>query len=172
MKHIYSLILLLFIFSEANGQDTIRWSSNYKLKWEDFQALPDTTSKFIATTMSSIYYSYHMDDAGFQFNVYCIFIKRESWAIDVAKNNHILNHEQLHFDITEIYARKLKKQLKEYSPNRKTLKADIFSIVSKILEEEENMQDLYDSETDFSNNTKMQKFWCNKIKKELDSLDP
>lgn len=175
MKNIIIIILYFFIItSSINAQeshyDTIIWKVGYKLKWDDFKGVPDSRSENAAMTYSGINYSYHFTDSRFFFDVYTFFDSRHSWKKSPI-NNYILSHEQVHFDITEIYSRKLRKVLSELIPNCRTINTEIFLIVKKMNEEKEEMQDKYDTETDFSNNSKKQEYWSEKVKNELQKLD-
>ncbi len=172
MKIIFTT-LSLFVFlvcAFSQSKDTIHWTTQYKLNWEDFKGFPDTTVEHAAITSSGIDYSYHFTDSVFSFKVYAFFEKKKSWK-KCYVNKYILKHEQLHFDITELYARKLKQRLHKFIANRNTLKTDITILVNKLIQEKENMQNLYDSDTDFSANPKKQVYWNNKIKIELQKLD-
>ena len=62
------------------------------------------------------------------------------------KTDYILSHEQGHFDITEIFARKLNEALQNYTFNKKTFRRDINSIYQSIVEQKEEYQKTYDEE--------------------------
>src|SRR5690606_40361550 len=38
-----------------------------------------------------------------------------SWVVPASRNDYLLKHEQLHFDITELHARKLRRELANIS---------------------------------------------------------
>ena len=90
----------------------------------------------------------------------------------IAKSNlHILAHEQIHFDISELYARKLRKELKEHK-NQLTLKRGYMSrVFNQIYGESENRQTLYDQETEGGQNEAQQALWKAIIEKELGDLE-
>jgi len=81
-------------------------------------------------------------------------------------------HEQGHFDITEIYARKLDNALREYNFNPKRFKTDLDEIYKDIMEEKEELQNQYDLETDYSRSKEKQAEWLKKIQKELAKYNP
>ena len=81
-------------------------------------------------------------------------------------------HEQGHFDITEIYARKLDNALRDYNFNPKRFKTDLDEIYKDIMEEKEELQNQYDLETDYSRNKEKQTEWLKKIQKELAKYNP
>lgn len=81
------------------------------------------------------------------------------------KNPYILKHEQGHFDITEVYARKLDAALKNYKVNFNTMKNDLQTIYSRITDEKDAMNEQYDNETKHSVDTTMQRVWNQKIER-------
>ena len=89
------------------------------------------------------------------------------------KNDYILSHEQGHFDIAEIHARLLNKQLKVYSVNDiSKVSKEVNKIYEKTMDQLREMQNVYDSETNFSIKTAKQQEWLKKISEELKELEP
>src|SRR6187551_3093993 len=115
--------LLLFVFivviccSSKNNykafkeeDDRILWSSKRKLTWDDFKgAVPDTTEPFVsAISACSIKLQYeNIDSLMINYKIENYFVKSKSWTI--SDDVKLLAHEQLHFDISELYARKIRK---------------------------------------------------------------
>jgi hypothetical protein len=54
---------------------------------------------------------YPLNETAFYFNITALFSKNDSWMI--IKSKDILFHEQIHFDIFELFARKMRKHLVE-----------------------------------------------------------
>ena len=79
------------------------------------------------------------------------------------RTEYILSHEQGHFDIAEIFARKLHKSLSEYNFNKKTFQQDLKAIYENLMQEKEAMQEQYDRETNHSINKSAQAAWLSKI---------
>ena len=129
MKIILSIIFTLY-FTTAYTQtisDTIYWSSCYKLKWKDFQSNIDTTSAYGAVSNPIINYKLRATEDTFTIEVTCFFIKSKSWS-KFKNSDTLLIHEQGHFDIAELFARKLRKAFYEYKFNYKTVSTDIEKI--------------------------------------------
>jgi predicted secreted Zn-dependent protease len=74
-----------------------------------------------------------------------------------------LSHEQGHFDIAEIFARKLNKHMSEYIFNKDSFKEDLKNIYLNVTVEKEQMQNDYDRETDHSIIKSKQEEWLKKI---------
>ncbi|MEP3571107.1 MAG: DUF922 domain-containing protein, partial [Flavobacteriaceae bacterium] len=103
------------------------------------------------------------------FEVNAYFYPNESWYKPKICDDIILSHEQLHFDISELFARKMRAKLKRtsFSDN---VKAEIRKIYRETLKELKDFQELYDWETNFSRNTEKQLEWNKKIAEALDTI--
>ena len=100
------------------------------------------------------------------FTVKCFFYPEKSWYKAEICNAVVLSHEQLHFDIAELFARKFRRQLDSTRFTR-NIKAEVRAIYRKINEELAAFQDRYDTETDFSRNVGQQKAWNANIRAAL-----
>lgn len=161
--------ILLFAVHKASAQDTIYWHPTHKLKWEDFQGIPDSSSKDGAISRPVIKYHLSANEDSFNVKVICFFIKSKSWS-KFKESDTLLMHEQGHFDIAEVFARKLRKSFAEYKFNAQTVGKDIDNLFILNKQERTEMDALYDKQTNHSQNTKQQMFWTKKIKAELDNL--
>lgn len=165
---ILSLSLLL-IFS-GNQSNLIEWNAARRLTWNDFKAAPDKNSTNAALTSSSINIEFGYTNTSLKYNIKCRFDQKLSWGR--VKNDYILAHEQGHFDIAEIHARKLNKQLKEYKFNERTVGRDVNKIYENVMREHHAFQSQYDEETNYSRNPENQNRWNNKIAGSLKELEP
>ncbi len=159
------LLIALLICHNSISQDTIHWRPDYKLSWEDFQGRPDSNSEYKAISSPSINFSLSYNKSSFSYNVICSFNKSKSWTLSNSQN--LLTHEQGHFDIAEIFARKLRQTFKNYKVNLVTIERDFKKMYDKTISERDSMNALYDKETDFSRNKPKQLYWNKKIIKEL-----
>lgn len=133
------------------------WTGHRKLTWDDFQCVPVRNTEAVALTSTSLGISYRVKNNQFIYDITCAFSKEHSWGL--LKTPYILAHEQGHFDITEIYARKLHHELQHYRFNEKTFKKDINEIYQRIVQEKEAFQAQYDRETDHSRKKARQEEW-------------
>src|SRR4051812_40689663 len=97
------VLYIIFLPIKDFPDDTIHWKSTYELKWSDFQGAPDASSKFAAITKVTVKYSLKYTDTSYSYVVECLFNKKLSWVIDTTDLS-ILEHENGHFDIAEIFA--------------------------------------------------------------------
>ena len=151
------------------------WDASYKLSWTDFRAKPNTNANAVAITASGITFGFSItktDDnviVGFTSDVHAHFYPEQSWYKKERADSQILGHEQLHFDITELYARKFRQRishLKTSNSIRKELKA----VHNAILKELSQIQGQYDKETNYSIHSESQTKWQTYIAVELDKL--
>lgn len=88
-----------------------------------------------------------------------------------SKTDSGLQHEQGHFDITEIYSRKLRKKLSDYTFKKKSLKANFMKFYNGNAALLDAEHDLYDKETDHHRIEEKQKEWDKKIAEQLKELE-
>jgi hypothetical protein len=171
VKHLYLFLLTFvpFITFAQPEEDLINWSSGRKLRWADYLSEPDSRSGAAASTSTLIGFEYHVRDSKLTYTITCKFSKTKSWGR--YKNDYILSHEQGHFDIAEIYTRKLVMALRIYSFDPSGYKNDLRKIYSDIMNDKEKFQQRYDSETDYSRNKLNQEEWLKNIKLLLQESD-
>ena len=178
MKH--TAVLLLFILSSfsserylnqfPNDEEKMEWSASRPLTWNDFRGTPNPVADFVATTNSgmSFTYSYSIRNGSrkINFEVKSYFYPNSSWYIKKDVSPYILKHEQTHFDISELHARKLRKRLDgtTFSDN---LKPEIEAIYRKVEEERKATQDAFDTESDHSKNKAGEVKWEGYIAQQL-----
>jgi Bacterial protein of unknown function (DUF922) len=150
-----------FCFAQDKDEDLIEWKASRQLTWKDYKGKPDPSTDAAASTTTYLGIEYKIDEKSFAWKIQCRFSITRSWGR--SKTDFILKHEQGHFDIAEIFARKLNKKMDEYKFNSATYKTDLKTIYDDITAEKEMFQDLYDSETDHSRKKEQQVEWEKKI---------
>lgn len=171
ITYIGCLLFLCFFGYAQEIEEGILWDSGKRLTWSDFRGKIPPAAVPAATTASGISYKYSANlihhEVELDFEVNAFFYPNESWYKPEICDDLILSHEQLHFDISELFARKMRDKLKRtsFSDN---VKAEIRKIYKEILKELEDFQDLYDWETSFSRNAEKQLEWNKRIAKALD----
>jgi hypothetical protein len=174
MKKIIPLALLILLqFSFTADEPSIKWSENYILTWNDFRGTPHHASPVAAITASGITYQLSAllknEKVEVDCNVEAHFYPEKSWYKKESANSLILAHEQLHFDITELYARKLRQAIEKavFTENVKQEVKALYDDINKALIA---FQDSYDNATDYSRNAEKQQEWGKKIAEELKKL--
>ena len=145
--------------------DVIPWSSDLKLSWTDFKGKP-TNERAAAITASGVTYRFSSevlgDEVEIDFTVVAHFYPNKSWYNAKLVNSTILEHEQRHFDITEIFARKMRK-LMATTKFTKHVRKEVKAIYKEINAQMHEFQNEYDKDTNFSRNLNGQELWNEKI---------
>ena len=84
-----------------------------------------------------------------------------------ARVQSILDHEQGHFDLCEIYTRKLKYRVSNFDLGTPGVKQVLMDIYSEVSREYETRQQAYEVETNHGTNIAQQKRWQEMIANEL-----
>lgn len=155
-------------FTQEKKEELLDWSAINRLTWDDYKGTPDPDSDAAASTTSYLGIEYDISNYTVTYKIICRFSKNKSWV--ATKTDHILGHEQGHFDITEIFARKLNKLTGQYKFNKNTYQQDLQKIYNDLQHEKEEFQNTYDNETDFSRNKEQQTNWLKRIEKMLEDL--
>ena len=164
--------VLLVLSQTARGQgkneELIPWNGNQKLTWADYKGKPKENSDAAASTATYLGFEFNVGKNGFDYKITCTFSKTKSWGLH--KTDYILMHEQGHFDIAEIFARKLNKKMSEYKFNNNSFKEDLKEIYQSIAIEKDAFQNQYDEETNHSIKKEKQAEWLKKINDQLKEL--
>ncbi|HOZ68441.1 MAG TPA: DUF922 domain-containing protein [Chitinophagaceae bacterium] len=172
MKRIFSLLLFSLSVSatlaQEAGEDILTWSASRKLTWSDYKASPNPKSDAAATTSTSLSIDYHISGSQFSYTIKSWFSRSRSWVRN--QTDHILSHEQGHFDIAEAYARKLHKRMSAYRFNKNNYQKELNRIYNEVADEKAAVQQQYDRETRHSIDEVKQAEWLKKISRLLDEL--
>ena len=118
----------------------------------------------VAITASGITFGYSIrqteknEVVSFTSEVDAHYYPEQSWYKAEQADNHILGHEQLHFDITELFARKFRYRISQLKVSN-NVKGQLKKIHKDIITELSKMQNKYDNETDYSRNFESQATW-------------
>jgi hypothetical protein len=161
------LAYLIFPFiwlSQLSTAAEIGWSADRPLTWSDYKAKPDPSSGAAASTATFLGFDYQYRNGSLTYKITNTFSPDRSWGRH--KTAYILAHEQGHFDIAEIYARKLYQRMSAYKPG-KNFQKDLGQIYENVSNEKAVYQQQYDRETNHSIKTDEQAAWLKKIAEEL-----
>lgn len=170
------LIIIGFLLCFQNETPEFSWHENHKLKWSDFQDVPDVNSNAAAVTASGITFSYSIQKSsvrgitGFKTKVFAHFYPEHSWCKKDLIDDHILNHEQFHFNITELHVRYLRENISKLKAS-KSIAKELDAVHKQANADLEKMQQLYDSESNYSINKEGQQKWVVFVNKELKRLE-
>lgn len=165
------LVLSLTAFSQ-NHHATILWGT--PLSWNHFKGNPQSNGyHFASANMGvSIDYSWkHRNNKPeLKYIVNAIFNPSHSWVKPGKKSSDLLRHEQVHFDITELMARRFRKFLTENNFKSGKVRSAVDGKYKFLQRLSREIQECYDQQTNHGSNSTKQLEWERKICIELASL--
>ncbi|MCB9171238.1 MAG: DUF922 domain-containing protein [Flavobacteriales bacterium] len=170
-------LLLLFAFApEQHGRspEHLLWPDHPTLSWSDFKGDPKTLPEgYAAITHSEISASYATDASGVRTHVQCWFVPSLSPVSRTGRTSAmLLQHEQGHFDLTEVYARQLRQAFAHERLTRGNVAKRVSFLADSVTHALDARQDLYDRETHYGQEEAVQLTWTARITKELEALEP
>lgn len=160
-KLIYILLILSISKSPKGCEKRICWEEGKLISWKNFIGNPKYNTSIAAFTTVSLRTEIISNNSVLVEN--CM-IEKKSWVEKNSKTDYLLKHEQYHFHLAEIIARRMRKDIS-------TIKTPSISAVKKIfderMQESEALQQLYDEETNHSIDSIKQLEWQEKIDIEL-----
>jgi hypothetical protein len=166
-------ILLFFLVNKIVAQEKdsiIYWSQYEPLVWADFEGIKTDLSEAAAARSRlqiQVLTSLKVD-GNYKCHYFATFNRKKSFTI--VNDSLVLNHEQIHFDIQELFVRKMRKYfelLKIQGPQKTSICRDVFNKYYKSLD---SLQLLYDAETKHSIEKKSQLDWNREISIKLKAL--
>lgn len=179
--------MVLFLNFMNKTDDLILWENNNSLQINDFKAIQKDTVKTGGKKFLGAISSISIEVLTTQKNkltapkmvVKNYFHKDQSWMM--VKNAYVLQHEQIHFNISELYARKIRKSADSLARKNVTNLQTYRNIVEHWEKKKQKANDQFDAENEdsflvldkeilFRKNPK-QKEWLDRINIELQKLD-
>ena len=157
-------------------EPTLSWHDNLELEWTDFKAEPEVHADVIAVTASGLSFGYsttrYSDGSlDYDFTVTAHFYPERSYYLKEHVTEVTLAHERLHFDITELHARKFRQRVERTSFSSSTINEQMDAIYQEINAELKKMQYQYDAETSHSRIEDKQMVWQKFVALELKKLE-
>lgn len=170
--HFLTFTICCFKVASQNpvSDNVIEWNEYYDLQWSDFQGKPGEEAAGDAGTAVEIKAKPYRVKKAIDYDVYVLFNRKKSWYRDTS--NALLRHERLHFDIAEIYGRRIRKKIREMKAEGVNDVARFNQVIRELLAESDAEDIRYDMETLHGAITKKQRVWEQSVKNELQSLEP
>ncbi|MBX2846128.1 MAG: hypothetical protein KTR13_07930 [Saprospiraceae bacterium] len=164
---VIALGVFFFSFTELK-KNRIKWNAGKTVNWNDYEGIPDYADNFRdAVTASALNYNVRCHtDGNLTVSVSAEFLKDQSWVKERARTDYHLGHERLHFDITELFARKMRKTF-EGQQFRCEDEAVVHQLATQLLAEWREAQVQYDKETLYSLDKHDQKLWHQKVANDM-----
>jgi len=181
MKNLLLLAAFLFSFSvfaqrsplsptiRKLKNDTVIWKQDSLLRKEDFKAKPKSNGPLGLSYIGLLLYP---GESGGEllFYVEALFVKSKSYLVQFSE--YVLKHEQIHFDLSEVYARTLRKRIAETNFKKiKNATGEINRLYERTSAELFREETKYDNDTQHGINSAKQKVWDEDISRRLKELE-
>lgn len=154
--------------SPAGPNETLHapmeWSQERPLELGDFVAQPDAASKAAALTSYEIQTRSGCDSTGPSYHVAVRFLPAQSWIKPRQRTPRVLAHEQGHFDLAEVTARRLRAKLASLGLSCAEGKAEFAKAVAEVNVMDADRQRSYDMQTMYGTDSAAQRRWEAQIK--------
>lgn len=172
----FALLVFLLIYAlqaSAQSDDIIFWEEGRRLTWQDFTE--GTPGPGVAAHSAlSIHYTVckrSIWNGKVALRVDCTFQKSNSLVSTPNIHPLLLGHEQLHFDIAEVFARKLRKAFATSKLHTGNVDEEAKRLYQKVMLEYMNFQRMFDIETRYGAEKDVQLKWGRRVAEELKQLE-
>jgi hypothetical protein len=170
MKKLVYLAFIVGLFScsprlKPEATSKIQWRPDRPLTWDDYTGSPSLIKQSNVAATTSCRFGILINPETGEVTVTNEFITYQSSVRPNEKKPSLLAHEQRHFDLCEVYARKLRKELKASQLSRAQVKEAFLRTYSQY----KQRQLLYDEQTRHGLNDAAQQQWESTIAQELEN---
>ena len=174
-----SFILLasnLILFAPQPAPDmSILWSATRRLVWSDYHAKPPARHEASALTSYALSFDNDCDGGTYHVRIVAAFLPEKSWVDPMVlaqpdASRLTLQHEQTHFDLAELAARKMRKAIAGLSDPCKMTEDQRRAVVAPLIDEDRNTQRRFDRETSDGRDLRWQGEWIRNVSIQLDAL--
>lgn len=159
--------------SPHNADRAFHWTPERKLRWEDFQGRRRSgcSERVVAETSCGISVETSLAPASSVAKIYVFntFDKRQSWVHPGGECPAVLRHEQGHWDLCEIYTRKMQRRFDALSIRGGKLTEMVARVFDQVEGEYLRRQEAYEAETRHGIDKDAQAIWEQRIARELAS---
>lgn len=158
--------------SDLADDHAFPWSATRPLTWDDFQGTPPTEGSEGAKTSYTLYYAWKCRGESFEFRAIAGFRPRESWVKAVVLNDGtqrrtVLGHEQTHFDLAEVHARRIRRAFAALTQPCGQPDGELGALAQRLAQEEKAEQRRYDAETNHGLRASQQAAWSRAVARRL-----
>jgi hypothetical protein len=164
----------VILYAQFENDTLIYWSKNRPLTSQDFQGVVPS-SKFKTNEVANVCSEISSEGSSLnkyttpEYTILVYFLKRESWKKPDFSLSE-LNHEQTHFNISELYGRKIRALIQKLNDQGINDLGIYEKEIQDLYNEKKKTDAFYDSETRNGRVLLKQKEWDEKITKELETL--
>ena len=164
------------IDAQIARNEAFAWSAKRPLAWTDFRGNPPAGTSAAAETAYTLFHGARCSRSRFEFQVVAAFRPKASWVRQAilkapADSARALRHEQTHFDIAELHARRMRRYFAEMLLPCEASTEQIESAADRFVRDERTTQERYDAETNHSRDTTRQGAWDKDVAQQLMALN-
>ncbi|MEO6833661.1 MAG: DUF922 domain-containing protein, partial [Chitinophagaceae bacterium] len=152
-------------------EKSFSWSANRLLKWVDFQGSPRAGAGSIVVAETNCGIALETNLAGSldhaKVYVFNTFDKKASWVLPNKRLPDILEHEQGHWDLCEIYTREMQRRFDALQIKGALMSETVNRIYQEVTKEYVAKQQEYEDETQHGTVDDKQAIWTNRIREAL-----
>jgi hypothetical protein len=156
------------------GSDTIFYPAR-KLRWTDFRGTPSMRGPSAAVAFTSFAYEgsslLRKDTLQITLSLQVFFIRSASWVRSGNMDSYSLAHEQLHFDITYLVARRFMQKVRQLPLTRDDYDSMVQYEYLESFREMNRLQEEFDGETRHGTIVSAQQEWIAKVGRELEAMN-
>ena len=158
--------------ADLAADQAFAWSARRGLAWDDFQGSPPSVGAEGAKISYTLYSGWKCRGDVFEFRVIAGFRPRQSWVKAIVLNDStqrrtVLGHEQTHFDLAEVYARRMQRAFGDLARPCAKTDAELSALAQRLAQEEKAEQRRYDAETDHGLLADQQGAWNRDVARRL-----
>lgn len=159
-------------FLKVDTVEYIEWDEERPLAWSDFEYKGLKAGEKESYALTSVFHSVRggIKSGMPNFQVRVLYVKEDSWTTNLV-SEELLAHEQLHFDLAELYGRKIRKALETLGENGEDQLGEYRKVINLLLDEFKRKSMEYDNETVHGSIAEMQLEWTEYVAFELSRLN-
>jgi hypothetical protein len=162
---------LKFVYDTAAftpGGDTLGYKPGQKIAWTDFKGTVPAGASAVANSAVGFKFAAAItvnetDDVNLTITAASYFVKSRSWVKQEDKNDYILRHEQLHFDIARLAADRFRQIITTKKMTENEFNNVFNAVYKQVWSEYQAEQAQYDKETNHSILKAEQARWEEKV---------
>jgi Bacterial protein of unknown function (DUF922) len=143
--------------------EPFEWAAERRLTWADFQGAPDLRSGAVAVTATVVEYEMHCTGTDFRWRIVSRFVPRSSWVkpdhLVIRQSEQTLLHEQGHYDLSEVHARRARGTLRNLAAPCALTDAQQNALIQGFHKQADALQEQYDRETAHGTAQRRQREW-------------
>jgi hypothetical protein len=163
------------IDAQLNARGALKWAKDRPLTTNDFKGTPPPNAQEGAHTEYTIISGARCTGRTLEYKVTTAMLPGQSWFMPELRHSpsdmaRTLRHEQTHFDLSEVFARRIRRKFAElYDPCSQS-EAALQALSDALVRDEANEQVKYDEETSHGRTAGRQNDWDETVSMWLDSL--